>query len=393
MNIKGGSLIENPIITSADSPFETTGTPISTFTVGHEMGEEQEQANIDMLHAMIRDINPMINISTKTLSAKNGAKDYLDAGVLRVGLRSLGMTNAQTYLYQIDDQLKPNMTAYTGEVTTSLGEYGNTVYIGAESENNRYRLRGDRWYDKDGNLVTDPSKLEILDVAYKIKNGTITPTLVDGVQYWESGDGVFSQRAHGNYSKLGPKETEAYRKAKSAEAERKKKEEETKQEAAKTPTEPQKYNAGETIKGYNIVSVVIDNGIIKYEYDHPTLGHGFISQSELDNVEVKPTEPTEPVVKKPQESDKTFYEKKVESDNIITFADMMLDDEFYESLVNAFNEAAEVNSHLKEIGLPDLDGDPDAVEEWLAKYVGAEFIPKSVSDMQQLIDRLKNCKS
>ena len=392
MNIKGGSLLEDSIIVDANSPFETTGNPITTFTVGQPMSDEQKSANISMLQAMIQDINPMINISTRTLGNKGGANEYLEAGVLRVGLRSLGMTNAQTYLYQVDEQLKPNMTAYTGEVTTSLGEYGNTVYIGAESENNRYRLRGDRWYDKDGNLVTDPSKLEILDVAYKIKNGTITPTLVDGVQYWESGDGVFSQRAHGNYSKLGPKETEAYRKAKSAEAERKKKEEETKQEAAKTPTEPQKYNVGETIKGYNIVSVVIDNGIIKYEYDHPTLGHGFISQLELDNIEVKPTEPTEPVVKKPQESDKTFYEKKVESDNIITFADMMLDDEFYESLVNAFDEAVSENPHLKEIGLPDLDGDVDVIEEWLAKYVGAEFIPKTVSDMQQLIDRLKNCK-
>ena len=337
MNIKGGSLIENPIITSADSPFETTGTPISTFTVGQKMGEQQKQANIDMLHLMIRDINPMINISTRTLSNKGGAKDYLDAGVLRVGLRSLGMTNAQTYLYQVDDQLKPNMTAYTGDIVESTGEYGNTVYIGAENESNRYRLRGDRWYDKDGKLVTDPNKLEILDVAYKINNGIINSVTVDGVQYWESGDGVFSQRAHGNYSKLGKEATERYRKAKSAEAEARKKEAETKEEAAKTPTEPQKYNA--------------------------------------------------------QESDKTFYEKKVESDNIITFADMMLDDEFYESLVNAFNEAAEVNSHLKEIGLPDLDGDPDAVEEWLAKYVGAEFIPKSVSDMQQLINRLKECKS
>jgi len=393
MNIKGGSLIENPIITDAESPFETTGTPISTFTVGQEMSKEQEQANIDMLHAMISDINPMINISTKTLSAKNGAKDYLDAGVLRVGLRSLGMTNAQTYLYQINDQLKPDMTTHTGGTAESMGEYGNTVYIGAESENNRYRLRGDRWYNKDGNLVTDPDKLELLDVAYKINNGIITPVIVDGVQYWESGDGVFSQRAHGNLSKLGKEATERYRKAKSAEAERKQKEAESKKEAAETPTEPQKYNVGDTIKGYKIDSVVVDNGVIKYEYDHSTLGHGFISQSELDNVEVKPTEPTKPVVKKPQESDKTFYEKKVESDNITTFADMMLDDDFYDALKDAFAEAAAENPHLKEIGLPDLGGDVDVVEEWLAKYVGAEFIPKSVSDMQQLIDRLKNCKS
>ena len=393
MNIKGGSLIENPIITDAESPFETTGTPISTFTVGQEMSKEQEQANIDMLHAMISDINPMINISTKTLSAKNGAKDYLDAGVLRVGLRSLGMTNAQTYLYQINDQLKPDMTTHTGSTAESMGEYGNTVYIGAERENNRYRLRGDRWYNKDGNLVTDPDKLELLDVAYKINNGIITPVIVDGVQYWESGDGVFSQRAHGNLSKLGKEATERYRKAKSAEAERKQKEAESKKEAAETPAEPQKYNVGDTIKGYKIDSVVVDNGVIKYEYDHPTLGHGFISQAELDNVEVKPTEPTKPVVKKPQESDKTFYEKKVESDNIITFADMMLDDDFYDALKDAFAEAAAENHHLKEIGLPDLDGDVDVVEEWLAKYIGAEFIPKSVSDMQQLIDRLKNCKS
>ena len=393
MNIKGGSLLEDSIIVDANSPFETTGNPITTFTVGQPMSDEQKSANISMLHAMIQDINPMINISTRTMGNKNGANEYLEAGVLRVGLRSLGMTNAQTYLYQIDDQLKPDMTAYSGDIAESVGEYGNTVYIGSESENNRYRLRGDRWYDKDGNLVTDPSKLEILDVAYKIRNNVITPTTVDGVQYWESGDGVFSRRAHGNLSKLGPRETEAYRKAKSAEAERKKKEAEAKQEAAKTPIEPQKYNAGETVKGYNIVSAVIDNGIVKYEFDHPTLGHGFISQSELDNIEVKPAEPMKPVVKKPQESDKTFYEKKVESDNITTFADMMLDDEFYEALSNAFTEAAEANPHLKEIGLPDLDGDVDTIEEWLAKYVGAEFIPKSVSDMQQLIDRLKNCKS
>jgi hypothetical protein len=71
---------------------------------------------------------------------------------------------------------------------------------------------------------------------------------------------------------------------------------------------------------------------------------------------------------------------------------MMMDDDFYEALSNALTEAAEVNPHLKEIGLPNLD-DVDATEEWLAKYVGAEFIPKSVSDMQQLIDRLKECKS
>jgi hypothetical protein len=72
---------------------------------------------------------------------------------------------------------------------------------------------------------------------------------------------------------------------------------------------------------------------------------------------------------------------------------MMMDDEYYEALQAALNEAAEANPHLKEIGLPNLDGDPDAVEEWLAKHIGAEFIPQSASDMQQLINRLKECKS
>lgn len=516
MNIKGGSLLEDRFINDDTADFKAIGTPIHTFTIGVDMSDEQKASNIAMLHDMIKDINPTINISRVQMGTKNGAEMYLEAGILRVGLRSLGVSNAQAYLYQVDDTLQPTgvRTAAT-DTRGTIYEAGRSVYVGSGS-NNRYTIRGEKWYDHVGKEVTDPALLEVLDVALQIANDTIKATKVNGVDYWESNTGVFSRRKTGNLSKLGEREVEAYRKAKSKQEEKAKKEQELK-DAAKNEkrTEPPivKYKVGDTIKGYTISSVSTENGIVSYSYTHPYLGTGIITQEELDNlpeltednqleillnwangsitsdeakeqlrgtkyVKVTQLNPVlhtgggvhftpavemalakyieeqypflsagdvkvatgvstvggdanllivkdpdgieygtpsnflrslaqggrateaiakgqkkEKEVKKSQEEKKSFYQKKVELDNIRTFADMMMDDEYYEALQAALNEAAEANPHLREIGLPNLDGDPDAVEEWLAKYVGAEFIPRSASDMQKLIDRLKECKS
>ena len=86
--------------------------------------EESKQ----ILYQMIEALDPVINIQNSVMGSAGGIKMYLDAGLFKVGIKSLGVVNAKTYIYPINDHLEPIDGFVTPPVTPMTAGNLSTFY-------------------------------------------------------------------------------------------------------------------------------------------------------------------------------------------------------------------------------------------------------------------------
>ena len=243
--------------------------------------EESKQ----ILYQMIEALDPVINIQNSVMGSAGGIKMYLDAGLFKVGIKSLGVVNAKTYIYPINDHLEPIDGFVTPPVTPMTAGNLSTFYYNG----NRYSFSGEKLYDANFKEVTDPAIIQDIRAAADITAGKIRPIRVNGTSYWEIGGRVYSQYRNGGYAQLTPSEEAEYRQRKAAEADKKAKEQAARDEATRLEnlkSTNAKYKVGDDLNGRIIKEVNTVNNEVIYTFDDAQNGiqNGTISQTELDTL-------------------------------------------------------------------------------------------------------------
>ena len=319
----------------------------------------EESKNI--LYKMIESLDPVINIQNSVMSSAGGIKMYLDAGLFKVGVKSLGVVNAKTYIYPVNSHLEPiDGFVQTPAAPMTSGNISTFYYNGE-----RYSFSGDKLYDSSFNEITDSDIIENIRAAADIQAGKVRPVRVNNTSYWEIGGKVYSQYRAGGFAQLTPSEEAEYKQRKAAEANKKAKEKAAREEAARLENQKSinaKYKVGDNLNGREITEVnTMDNEVV-YTFNDAQNGiqNGTISQTELDNLlsieaqnkaanstaEVQQgKDDTQKGVKKTEQESKTLAEKVGESRKNATFASVFKRPESrtnFTNLVSAIrNEAAD----------------------------------------------------
>ncbi len=361
--------------------------------------EESKQ----ILYKMIEQLDPVINIQNSVMGSAGGIKMYLDAGLFKVAIKSLGVVNAKTYMYPVNDHLEP-IDGFVQAPTVPITS-GNvsTFYYNGE----RYAFSGEKLYDSNFNEITDSDIIQDIRAAADIQAGKVRPVRVNNTSYWEINGKVYSQYRAGGFAPLSPSEEVEYRHRKAVEAEKKQKERAAREEAAKIEnqkTTQAKYKVGDDLNGRKITEVnIVDNEVV-YTFEDAQNGiqNGSISQTELDNLlsieaQNKAANNTGKVqqgsddsqkgVKKTEQEPKTLAEKVSNSRNNTTFASVFKGDggrTRFNDLVSAINSARErAGEESKQ-----FKGTKALEEELVSR---GKSLPTTVSELQALVEELNSC--
>lgn len=358
--------------------------------------EESKQ----ILYQMIEALDPVINIQNSVMGSAGGIKMYLDAGLFKVGIKSLGVVNAKTYIYPINDHLEPIDGFVTPPVTPMTAGNLSTFYYNG----NRYSFSGEKLYDANFKEVTDPAIIQDIRAAADITAGKIRPIRVNGTSYWEIGGRVYSQYRNGGYAQLTPSEEAEYKQRKAAEADKKAKEQAARDEATRLEnlkSTNAKYKVGDNLNGRIIKEVNTVNNEVIYTFDDAQNGiqNGTISQTELDtlltaeqqnkaansNKEVhQGKDDSQEGVKKTEQESKTLAQKVSNSRNNATFASVFKSSEGrtnFTNLVSAIRNAAGDDTLV-------FKGTKQVENYLISKGVK---IPTTISELQALVERLNSC--
>jgi hypothetical protein len=359
--------------------------------------EESKQ----ILYQMIEALDPVINIQNSVMGSAGGIKMYLDAGLFKVGIKSLGVVNAKTYIYPINDHLEPIDGFVTPPVTPMTAGNLSTFYYNG----NRYSFSGEKLYNANFKEVTDPAIIQDIRAAADITAGKIRPIRVNGTSYWEIGGRVYSQYRNGGYAQLTPSEEAEYRQRKAAEADKKAKEQAARDEATRLENLKSinaKYKVGDDLNGRIIKEVNTVNNEVVYTFDDAQNGiqNGTISQTELDtlltaeqqnkaansNKEVHQGEnDSQKGVKKTEQEPKTLAQKVSNSRNNATFASV------FKGNRAAFNDlVSAVNNALQKAGeaTKQFKGTKALEEELVSR---GKPLPTTISELQALVEELNTC--
>ena len=370
--------------------------------------ERPMEESKDILYKMIEALDPVINIQNSVMSSAGGIKMYLDAGLFKVGVKSLGVVNAKTYIYPVNSHLEP-IDGFVQTPTAPMTS-GNisTFYYNGE----RYSFSGDKLYDSSFNEITDSDIIENIRAAADIQAGKVRPVRVNNTSYWEIGGKVYSQYRAGGFAQLTPSEEAEYKQRKAAEANKKAKEKAAREEAARLENQKSinaKYKVGDNLNGREITEVnTVDNEVV-YTFNDAQNGiqNGTISQTELDNLlsieaqnkaanstaEVQQgKDDTQKGVKKTEQESKTLAEKVEESRKNTTFADVLDDDNLYNSLVSALENALEAYKQRTGESININFNDIDDIENFLVQHsLLSNPSQYSISELQALVERLNSC--
>lgn len=357
----------------------------------------------EILNKMIEALDPVINIQNSVMSSQGGIKMYLDAGLFKVAIKSLGMVNAKTYVYPINSRLEPINSFVVAPVAMNTTTGVNTFYYNGE----RFIISDNVVYDSSFKEVTDRDTIDDIRAAADIQSGKVRPVRTNNTKYWEINGKVYSQYRNGGYARLSPTEEVEYKQRKAAEAEKKAREKAAKEEAdrlEKQKSTQAKYSVGQNLNGREITEVnIVDNEVI-YTFNDAQNGikNGTISQTELDSLlseEAKraaetpqqeaPQSETDSnkEVKKTEQDSETLAKKVRKSRNNSTFVSLFkgsdgrsLLNNLISAINNALDKAGEDSKQFK--------GTKSVEEELLAR---GKNIPTSISELQALIEELNSC--
>ena len=359
--------------------------------------EESKQ----ILYQMIEALDPVINIQNSVMGSAGGIKMYLDAGLFKVGIKSLGVVNAKTYIYPINDHLEPIDGFVTPPVTPMTAGNLSTFYYNG----NRYSFSGEKLYDANFKEVTDPAIIQDIRATADITLGKVRPIRVNGTSYWEINGRVYSQYRNGGYAQLTPSEEAEYKQRKAAEADKKAKEQAARDEATRLEnlkSTNAKYKVGDDLNGRIIKEVNTVNNEVVYTFDDAQNGiqNGTISQTELDtlltaeqqnkaansNKEVhQGKDDSQEGVKKTEQESKTLAQKVSNSRNNATFASV------FKGNRTAFNDlVSAVNNALQKAGeaTKQFKGTKALEEELVSR---GKPLPTTISELQALVEELNTC--
>lgn len=359
--------------------------------------EESKQ----ILYQMIEALDPVINIQNSVMGSAGGIKMYLDAGLFKVGIKSLGVVNAKTYIYPINDHLEPIDGFVTPPVAPMVAGSMATFYYNG----NRYSFSGEKLYDANFNEITDPEAVQNIQAAANIVSGKVRPVRINGTSYWEINGRVYSQYRNGGYAQLSPSEEAEYKQRKAAEANKKQKEQAARDEAARLEnlkSTNAKYKVGDNLNGRIIKEVNTVNNEVIYTFDDAQNGiqNGTISQTELDtlltaeqqnkaansNKEVhQGKDDSQEGVKKTEQESKTLAQKVSNSRNNATFASV------FKGNRTAFNDlVSAVNNALQKAGeaTKQFKGTKALEEELVSR---GKPLPTTISELQALVEELNTC--
>lgn len=363
--------------------------------------ERPMEKSKDILYKMIKALDPVINIQNSVMGSAGGIKMYLDAGLFKVGIKSLGVVNAKTYIYPINDHLEPIDGFVTPPVTPMTAGNLSTFYYNG----NRYSFSGEKLYDANFNEITDTETIQDIRAAADITSGKVRPIRVNGTSYWEINGRVYSQYRNGGYAQLTPSEEAEYKQRKAAEADKKAKEQAAREEARRLENIKNanaKYKVGDNLNGREIKEVnVVDNEVV-YTFDDAQNGihNGTISQTELDTLlsveqqskaadsskEVhKGKDDSQEGVKKNEQETKTLAQKVNNSRNNATFASV------FKGNRAAFNDlVSAVNNALQKAGeaTKQFKGTKALEEELVSR---GKPLPTTISKLQALVEELNTC--
>lgn len=406
-NLDAASDNAKVILGDEESPFLVVDKSES-LTLNLLNPERPMEESKQILYQMIEALDPVINIQNSVMGSAGGIKMYLDAGLFKVGIKSLGVVNAKTYIYPINDHLEPIDGFVTPPVAPMVAGSMATFYYNG----NRYSFSGEKLYDANFNEVTDPEAAENIRAAANIVSGKVRPIRVNGTSYWEINGKVYSQYRNGGYARLSPSEETEYRHRKAVEADKKAKEQAAREEATRLENQKStqaKYKVGDDLNGRNIKEINVVDGEVIYTFEDAQNGiqNGTISQTELDNLlsieeqnkaanstaEVQQgKDDTQKGVKKTEQESKTLAEKVVESRKNTTFADVLDDDNLYNSLVSALENALEAYKQRTGESININFNDIDDIENFLVQHsLLSNPSQYSISELQALVERLNSC--
>jgi hypothetical protein len=205
----------------------------------------------EILNKMIEALDPVINIQNSVMSSQGGIKMYLDAGLFKVAIKSLGMVNAKTYVYPVNSHLEPINSFVVAPVAMNTTTGVNTFYYNGE----RFIISDNTIYDSSFKEVTDRDTIDDIRAAADIQSGKVRPVRTNNTKYWEINGKVYSQYRNGGYARLSPTEEVEYKQRKAAEAEKKAREKAAKEEAdrlEKQKSTQAKYSVGQILNGLEV---------------------------------------------------------------------------------------------------------------------------------------------
>lgn len=398
-NLDAASDNAKVILGDEESPFLVVDKSES-LTLNLLNPERPMEESKQILYRMIEALDPVINIQNSVMGSAGGIKMYLDAGLFKVGIKSLGVVNAKTYMYPINDHLEPIDGFITPPVAPMVAGSMATFYYNG----NRYSFSGEKLYDAKFNEITDPEAIQNIQAAANIVSGKVRPIRVNGTSYWEINGRVYSQYRNGGYAQLSPSEEAEYKQRKAAEASKKQKEQAAREEATRLEnlkSTNAKYKVGDNLNGRIIKEVNTINNEVVYTFEDAQNGiqNGTISQTELDtllsaeaqakaannNKEVHQGEnDSQKGVKKTEQEPKTLAQKVSDSKNNTTFASVFKGPEGrtnFTNLVSAIRNAAGDDTLV-------FKGTKQ-VEEFLISK--GKKIPTSISELQALVEELNSC--
>lgn len=402
-NLDAASENDKIIIGDQDSDFQILDKSeprlvLNLLNPNRSMDESRE-----ILNKMIEALDPVINIQNSVMSSQGGIKMYLDAGLFKVAIKSLGMVNAKTYVYPVNSHLEPINSFVVAPVAMNTTTGVNTFYYNGE----RFIISDNTIYDSSFKEVTDRDTIDDIRAAADIQSGKVRPVRTNNAKYWEINGKVYSQYRNGGYARLSPTEEVEYKQRKAAEAEKKAREKAAKEEAdrlEKQKSTQAKYSVGQSLNGREITEVnIVDNEVV-YTFNDAQNGikNGTISQTELDSLlseEAKraaetpqqeaPQSETDSnkEVKKTEQDSETLAKKVRKSRNNPTFVSLFkgsdgrsLFNNLISAINNALDKAGEDSKQFK--------GTKSVEEELLAR---GKNIPTSISELQALIEELNSC--
>ena len=390
------------IMDDKDSDFLVVDRSESLIINLHNPNRSMDESR-EILNKMIEALDPVINIQNSVMSSQGGIKMYLDAGLFKVAIKSLGMVNAKTYVYPVNSHLEPINSFVVAPIAMNTTTGVNTFYYNGE----RFIISDNIIYDSSFKEVTDRDTIDDIRAAADIQSGKVRPVRTNDTKYWEINGKVYSQYRNGGYARLSPTEEVEYKQRKAAEAEKKAREKAAKEEAdrlEKQKSTQAKYSVGQNLNGREITEVnIVDNEVI-YTFNDAQNGikNGTISQTELDSLlseEAKraaetpqqeaPQSETDSnkEVKKTEQDSETLAKKVRKSRNNSTFVSLFkgsdgrsLLNNLISAINNALDKAGEDSKQFK--------GTKSVEEELLAR---GKNIPTSISELQALIDELNSC--
>lgn len=402
-NLDAASENDKIIIGDQDSDFQILDKSeprlvLNLLNPNRSMDESRE-----ILNKMIEALDPVINIQNSVMSSQGGIKMYLDAGLFKVAIKSLGMVNAKTYVYPVNSHLEPINSFVVAPVAMNTTTGVNTFYYNGE----RFIISDNTIYDSSFKEVTDRDTIDDIRAAADIQSGKVRPVRTNNTKYWEINGKVYSQYRNGGYARLSPTEEVEYKQRKAAEAEKKAREKAAKEEAdrlEKQKSTQAKYSVGQNLNGREITEVNIVDNEVMYTFNDAQNGikNGAISQTELDSLlseEAKyaaetpqqeaPQSETDSnkEVKKTEQDSETLAKKVRKSRNNSTFVSLFkgsdgrsLLNNLISAINNALDKAGENSKQFK--------GTKSVEEELLAR---GKNIPTSISELQALIEELNSC--